>query len=49
MAKPLTQKQLKAQLKKTQAMLEEKETQLASLEQTYKALTEKAPATPVTA
>ena len=49
MAKPLTQKQLKAQLKKAQAMLEEKETQLASLEQTYKALTEKAPATPVTA
>jgi len=41
MAKPLTQKQLKAQLKKAQAMLEEKETQLASLEQSYAALTGK--------
>ena len=43
MAKPLTQKQLKAMLEKTQAMLQEKETQLASLEQTYEALTGKAP------
>ena len=43
MAKPLTQKQLKAMLEKAQAMLQEKETQLASLEQTYEALTGKAP------
>ena len=38
MAKPLTQKQLKAMQKKTQAKLDEQRKQLASLEQSYAAL-----------
>ena len=41
MAKPLTQKQLKAELKKAQERLEKQKTQLASLEQNYAALTDK--------
>lgn len=46
MAKPLTQKQLKAMLKEAEAMLKDKQTQLASLEQTYATLTGKATPTP---
>jgi hypothetical protein len=41
MAKPLTQKQLKAMQKKTQEKLDEQRKQLASLEQSYAALTGK--------
>ncbi len=41
MAKPLTQKQLKAELKKAEERLAQQRTQLASLEQTYAGLTGK--------